>query len=70
MAQTWIRASTAAKLRAVSRQSIYYHIKEGNIISMEMDGITFVDKDSLLNWKPRGVGEYKKRVKIQIASKK
>lgn len=59
----WIKASTAAKLRGVSRQTIYWHVAEGNLKSMELDGNVYVDRDSLLAWKPKGKGEYRERQK-------
>ena len=57
----WIRASTAAKLRGVTRQTIYWHIAQGNLKSMELDGTHYVDRDELIDWKPKGKGEYRKR---------
>lgn len=59
----WIRASTAAALRGVSRQSIYWHVSQGNLKSMELDGNLFVDRDEVLNWRPKGKGEYRARKK-------
>lgn len=61
----WIKVSTAAKLRGVRRQAIYWHIAEGNLKSMKLDGNTYVDRDSLLAWKPKGKGEYRERDKTK-----
>lgn len=59
---TWIRVATAAKEKHVRRQTIYYHIKSGNLKNvLDMDGNTYVDHDEVLNLKPRGKGEYQKR---------
>ncbi|MFN6965238.1 MAG: hypothetical protein ACK4S4_15940 [Pyrinomonadaceae bacterium] len=68
MARTWIRVATAAKLKGVRRQSIYYHIKMGNLVSFDLDGNTYVDRDEVLNLKPRGKGEYQKRKKARTES--
>ena len=57
----WIRVSTAAKLRGVTRQSIYWHVAEGNLKSTELDGNVYVDRDDVLDWKPKGKGEYRRR---------
>lgn len=63
----WIRVSTAAKHRGVTRQVIYWHIKEGNLTpTMELDGNKYVDMASLLNWRRKGKGEYKKREKVGL----
>lgn len=61
--ENWIKASTAAKLRGVTRQSIYWHIAEGNLKSMQLDGNVYVDRDEVKAWQPKGKGEYRKRVK-------
>lgn len=62
-AKTWIRVSTAAKLKGVTRQSIYYHISNGNLGVLDMDGNQYVARDDVISLKPRGKGEYRKRVK-------
>jgi len=60
--KTWIRVSTAAKLIGKRRQTIYYHISEGNIRNvMDMDGVTYVDRDEVLALKPKGKGQYRPR---------
>jgi hypothetical protein len=62
--KTWIRVSTAAKLKGVRRQTLYYHLKEGNLKSvLEMDGNTYLDRDEVLALKPKGKGEYRPRKK-------
>ncbi len=47
MPPKWIRVSTAAKLRKVARQAIYYHVKKGTIKSKVIDGRTFVDENEI-----------------------
>lgn len=63
MNKDWIKVSTAAELKGVKRQTIYYHIKEGNLNSFDLDGNTYVDPKEVINLKPRGKGEYRKRKK-------
>jgi len=47
----WIRPSTAAKLRGVKRQAIYYHIGEGHLKVKEMDGPSlYVYKPQILKY--------------------
>ena len=58
-----IRVSTAAKLRDVKRQSIYWHVTEGNLNSIKIDGNLYVDREQVLKWKPKGPGEYRRRKK-------
>lgn len=58
-----IRVSTAAKLRGVRRQAIYWHVSEGNLNSMEIDGNLYVDKLEVLSWEPKKAGEYRPRKK-------
>jgi hypothetical protein len=49
----------------VRRQAIYWHINEGNLKSMNLDGNIYVDKEEVLRWKPKGKGEYRSRTKKQ-----
>lgn len=63
--KTWIRVSTAARLRGVSRQAIYWHVHEGNLETMELDGVVYVNKEQVLNWKRKGEGEYRPREKSE-----
>lgn len=49
----WIRASTAAKIKGVTRQAIYYSINEGKLKTLEIDGNIFVDKDEVQELKIR-----------------
>ena len=58
-----IKVSTAAKLRGVTRQAIYWHIDEGNLKSIEIDGNVYLDREQVLLWKPKGVGEYQTKKK-------
>lgn len=51
--------STAAKLRGVRRQTIYWHIEQGNLKHMQLDGNRYVDLEDLRKWEPKGKGEYK-----------
>lgn len=45
----WIKVSSAAKLRGISRQAMYYHVDNNSIRTMELDGVTYVDKEAVLN---------------------
>ncbi len=47
----WIRVSTAARLREVDRQAIYYHINEGNLRTKDEDGMIFVLRDQVMKLK-------------------
>ncbi len=47
----WIRVSSAAKVRGVSRQVMYYHINAHNIKTMELDGVKYVDRNAVLEMK-------------------
>ena len=43
----WIRVSTAAKLRGIKRQNVYYHIAQGHLTVKDMDGYTLVSRDEV-----------------------
>lgn len=42
-----IRISTAAKRLKITRQNLYKRIKRDNITVFEMDGVQFIDWDTL-----------------------
>lgn len=42
-----IRITTAARLKEVERQSIYYHIKSGHLTKTKIDGVIFVLRDEV-----------------------
>lgn len=46
---TWIRVSTAAQLRKVKRQAIYYHIREEHLQVKNLDGVLFVLRAEVLS---------------------
>lgn len=54
-----IRAASAAKHLGVKRQSIYYHIKEGNLKTVDVDGVTYVDRNQVAKLKVRRKGRDK-----------
>jgi predicted site-specific integrase-resolvase len=52
--KTWIRVSTAAKLKGVRRQTIYWHINEGNLSYLDLDGNKYVDRDEVIKLEHKG----------------
>lgn len=49
----WIRVSTAAGLRDVDRQAIYYHVNQGHLKTKVIDEVTFVEKSEVMSLKLR-----------------
>lgn len=43
----WIRVSTAAALKGIARQNIYWHIEQGNLRTKTIDGMMFVSRASV-----------------------
>ena len=51
--KVWIRPSTAARLRGVRRQAIYYHIDHHTLKTKNMDGNVYVEQSAVLALKLR-----------------
>lgn len=43
----WIRVSTAAELRGIDRQTVYYHIQKKHVRTNLIDGVVFVHRDDV-----------------------
>lgn len=56
----WIKISTAAKIRDVSRQAMYYRVMSDKIPVYILDGNKYIDKETALNIIFRGQGSKKK----------
>jgi len=43
-----IRIPTAAKMIGVTRQTLYKHINQGNLQTISIDGVRFLNRDDVL----------------------
>lgn len=51
--EKWIRISTAADLRGIDRQSMYYRVRKHHLRTKTVDKVTFVHRDDVLALKIR-----------------
>ena len=58
-----LKVSTAAAIKGIERQAIYYHIDQGNLTLLEIDGVKFVLRSEIDSLKPRGNKGNKKKQK-------
>jgi len=48
-----ITVKSAAKLKKVTRQAVYWAIKAGTLPAIEIDGVMFIRKVFVDGWTPR-----------------
>jgi hypothetical protein len=64
-----IKISSAARLRGVERQTMYYHVRKHNLKVEEIDGTMYVDRDAAMKL-PMKRKETELRIADERAAKK